>query len=152
MSLSARTNDHSESLHPKSVHRLVHFWRDWIKRRRTIAELNCCGPSEVAHMAHDIGVSSADLCVLAGKWPSSTDLLLRRMAETRLDASEITHVEPQVIRDLQRVCTLCASKRKCEHDLATNPSDPVWQDYCPNATTLQALIAERANPGNAKAV
>ncbi len=79
-------------------------------------------------------------------------LAAARMAESRLDATEITQVEPQVIRDLQRVCTFCTSKRKCAHDLASNPSDPVWQDYCPNATTLQALIAERANPGNAKAV
>jgi hypothetical protein len=152
MSLSARTNDDHKSVYPKSVRRLVHFWQDWIKRRQTMAELDYCGPSERAHIAHDVGVSSVDLCILAGKWPNSADPLRRRMAEIKLDAADVKHVEPQVIRDLQRTCSFCMSKRKCEHDLATNPSDPVWQDYCPNATTLQALNAERANPGNTKAV
>jgi hypothetical protein len=48
------------------------------------------------------------------------------------------------MRDLQRVCTVCGSKRRCAHELAKNPSDPAWQKYCPNATTLAALVAERA--------
>ena len=145
MSVATRTKDES-----KSVRRLVDFWRDWIKRRQTMAELDYCGPSERAHIAHDVGVSSADLCILAGKWPNSADPLRQRMAEIKLDATEITKVEPQVIRDLQRVCTLCASKRKCSHDLATKPSDPAWQTYCPNTTTLKALLAERADTGQTK--
>ena len=112
-----------------------------------MAELDYCGPSERAHIAHDVGVSSADLRILAGKWPHSADLLLRRMEESKLDAAEIKQVEPQVIRDLQRTCSFCMSKRKCTHDLASNPSDPAWETYCPNATTLNALITERAKPG-----
>jgi hypothetical protein len=66
------------------------------------------------------------------------------MNEIKLDRREITHADPQVMRDLQRVCTVCGSKRRCEHDLVNNPSDLVWQKYCPNATTLLALAAERA--------
>jgi hypothetical protein len=146
MSLSAQINDP-----PGIARRLAHWCRDWGRRRRTLVELDCCGPAEVARIAHDIGVSSTDLCVLAGKWPDSTNLLLRRMGESRLDATEIVGVEPQVMRDLQRVCTFCASKRKCEHDLASYPSDSAWQNYCPNATTLKALVAERANSRKTKA-
>ena len=85
-----------------------------------MAELDCCGPSERAHIAHDVGVSNADLCVLAGKWPGSAELLLRRMEVSKLDAAVMTQVEPQVIRDLQRTCSFCMSKRKCTHDLAAN--------------------------------
>ena len=115
-----------------------------------MAELDRCGPSERAHIAHDVGVSSADLSILAGKWPNSADLLLRRMDESNLDATEIKKAEPQVIRDLQRTCSFCMSKRKCSHDLATKPSDPAWQSYCPNTTTLKALIAERATRGDTR--
>lgn len=114
-----------------------------------MAELDYCGPSERAHIAHDVGVSSSDLCILAGKWPNSADPLLRRMEEIKLGAAEIKQVEPQVIRDLQRTCSFCMSKRKCTHDLASKPSDPAWETYCPNATTLKALIAERANSSRA---
>jgi hypothetical protein len=109
-----------------------------------MVDLDRCGPAEIGRMARDVGVSEADLCVLAGKWPDAGDLLYWRMNEIELDPREITQAEPQVMRDLQRVCTVCGSKRRCEHELAKKPSDPAWQKYCPNATTLSALVIERA--------
>jgi hypothetical protein len=39
---------------------------------------------------------------------------------------------------------VCGSKRKCEHDLTIHPSHPAGTEYCPNAPTLSALIAERS--------
>ena len=104
-----------------------------------MVELDRCGPSEMERIASDVGVSGADLAILAGKWPDAADLLYRRMKRM-----EITQADAEVRRDLQRVCTVCGSKRRCEHALANNPSDPAWQKYCPNATTLLALAAERA--------
>jgi hypothetical protein len=109
-----------------------------------MADLACCGPSEVERIAHDVGVSRRDICTLAGKWPGSADLLLQRLKRVGLDAAGIARVEPQVLRDLERVCTLCASKRKCQHDLAKDPADLGWRDYCPNVMTLAALERERA--------
>jgi hypothetical protein len=108
-----------------------------------VAALDGCGPSETARIARDLGVGGPELRVLAGKWPDSSDLLSRRMKEIKLDGATTARIEREVFRDLQRVCTLCASKRKCQHDLARNPADPAWREYCPNATTLAALAAER---------
>jgi hypothetical protein len=129
---------------PGFVRWFAHWWRNWNGRRRAMLDLDRCGSAEAGRIARDFGVSGADLSVLASKWPDSADLLYRRMNEINLDRNEITQVEPQVMRDLQRVCTVCGSKWKCEHELAKNPSDPAWQKYCPNATTLSALAAERA--------
>jgi uncharacterized protein YjiS (DUF1127 family) len=129
---------------PSLVGRLAQRWRNWTKRRRTMADLACCGPSEVERMAHDIGVSRRDICTLAGKWPGSADPLLQRVKQVGLDAADIARGEPQVLRDLERVCTLCASKRKCQHDLAADRADPAWRDYCPDVMTLAALASERA--------
>jgi len=106
--------------------------------------LEACGSAEMERIARDVGVSGADLSILAGKWPDAADLLYLRMNEIHLDRKEITQLEPDVMRDLQRVCTVCGSKRRCKHELANNPSDPAWQKYCSNATTLSALVAERA--------
>jgi hypothetical protein len=54
-----------------------------------------------------------------------------------------------VMRDLQRTCALCLSKRRCTHDLARHPADPVWEEYCPNAMTFSALRAEAGErPGD----
>jgi hypothetical protein len=123
---------------------LAHWWRSWNGRRRAMLGLEACGSAEVERIARDVGVSGADLSILVGKWPDAADLLYWRMNEVHLDRKEITQLEPEVMRDLQRVCTVCGSKRRCEHELAKNPSDPAWQRYCPNATTLLALVAERA--------
>jgi hypothetical protein len=128
---------------PALVDRLGRWWRTWSRRRRRLAELDCCGPAEVEHIARDLGISRAELSVLAGKWPEPADLLSRRLEQVNLDRAELARVEPQVLRDLERVCTLCGSKRKCEYDLVAHPSRSAWTKYCPNATTLGALIAER---------
>ena len=139
MSRSAQTSERNGF-----ARRLAHWWRSWNGRRRTMADLGRCGPAEMERIARDVGVSGADLSILAGKWPDAADPLYWRMNEIKLDRKEITHADPQVMRDLQRVCTVCASKRRCEHELANNASDPAWKKYCPNATTLAALVAERA--------
>jgi hypothetical protein len=130
------------------LRQLTRLWRGWRQRRTAVAELNCCGSEEQDHIARDVGLSTPALRVLAGKWPDSADLLTRRMEQLALDAADIARVEPQVIQDLQRVCSLCASKGRCARDMAENPSDPGWQDYCPNAMTLKALLAERSGTAN----
>ena len=144
MSRSAQTGER-----PGFVRRLAHWWRSWNGSRRAMVELDRCGPSGMERIASDVGVSGADLSILAGKWPDAADLLYWRMNEIKLDRKEVTQAEPQVMRDLQPVCTVCGSKRRCEHQLANNPSDPAWQKYCPNATTLWALAAERATRAKA---
>lgn len=91
-------------------------------------------------MARDVGVECADLPVLAGKWPSSADLLSRRLQELGLDPTRVSDVEPKGARDLQRVCSLCTSKRRCRGDLDRYPADPVWRQYCSNSGTIEALM------------
>jgi len=120
--------------------RFTQWWRNWNRTRRTMVDLDRCGPAEAARIARDLNVSHGELRVLASRWPD--DLLSQRLGQLNLNAAEIVHTEPQVLRDLQRVCTLCGSKRKCDHDLTDRPFDSGWAEYCPNATTLGALIAE----------
>ncbi len=92
-------------------------------------------------MAKEIGVTAAELRRLASLGPGAADLLLRRMAALDLDRNEVSRIEPQTFQDLQRVCTLCESHRRCARDLGHDAADPAWQDYCPNAATLIALSA-----------
>jgi hypothetical protein len=125
--------------------RFGHWFREWSRRRTRLAELESCGPAEVEHMARDLGMSRGELSVLAGKWPDSADLLSRRLEQLNLAG-----VDPQVLRDLERACTLCGSKRKCEYDLTIRPSSRVWTEYCPNAPTISALTAERSAGRNPK--
>jgi len=90
-------------------------------------------------MAQDAGVSVTEFRRLVKESPESADLLLQRMASLDLDRGEVSRIEPQTFRDLQRVCTMCESRGRCARDLKRDSADPVWEDYCPNADTLMAL-------------
>jgi hypothetical protein len=120
------------------------WWHSWRTARANLASLDRCGAEDVERIAHDVGVTTTELRALAGRWPDSADLLDRRLAAFGLDRAETWRIEPQVLSDLQRVCTVCTSGRECKHDLAENPYDPGWREYCPNVVTLDALTAERA--------
>jgi len=118
---------------------ITRWWARWRTHWSALAELMHCSPAELERTARDVGASFNELHVLAGKWPEAADSMTRRAAALGLDAGEVGRNEPLFMRDLQRVCSLCGSKTRCEHDLARAPTDPRWRDYCPNAAALGAL-------------
>jgi hypothetical protein len=122
---------------------VARWWRQWTATRADLDRLNRCGSGDIERIAQDVGVSTSELCALAGKWPDAAEQLNRRLAALDLDPKDIRSVEPQVLHDLQRVCTVCSDKRECERDLAENPAGLMWRAYCPNVMTLDALRSGR---------
>ena len=120
------------------IEAILQWCRAWTKRD-ALAELKCYGEEEVERIARDFGVSASELHRLANLGPESADLLLRRMAALDLDRDEVCQSAPRTFQDLQRVCTMCESHRRCARDLARDSANPAWKDYCPNAATLMAL-------------
>jgi hypothetical protein len=131
-----------EKAQPSLLDALGRKWRAWRRRRAALAELDHCGSAERHRIAADIGMNEDELCVLAGRWPDRVDLLRQRMDQLRLSAADGGQIEPEVMRDLQRTCALCITKRRCTRDFAKHAADAVWQEYCPNAMTFSALLAE----------
>jgi len=121
------------------IETVLQWCRNWT--RRDASELKCCGEAQVEQIAKDIGVSASQLRALASLGPEAADLLLSRMAALDLDPKEVSRTEPRSFQDLQRVCSMCESKRRCARDLARDSATPAWKDYCPNAATLMALNA-----------
>src|SRR5215470_7062306 len=119
--------------YPSLAGALSRFWQTWRHRRAALAELENCR-SEVATIAQDLGLTPADLRVLAAKRPDAAAL--------QLDGDELAVATGPARRDLQRLCTMCGDKRRCASDLAEHPLSEDWQDYCPNADTLTSLVAE----------
>ncbi len=92
-------------------------------------------------MAQDAGVSAAEFRKLVHMGPEGADLLFRRMDALDLDPKEVSQTEQRTLQDLERVCAMCESHRRCARDLRSDSTNPVWEDYCPNAATLKALNA-----------
>jgi hypothetical protein len=121
---------------------------EWRRKRGKMREsrqrLDQCDAHEVARIARDVGLSSHELQDMVKRGPDAAKLLLRRMAALHLSPDVVTKSEPAVMRDLQRLCSMCASKKRCQRALASNPDDPVWRRYCPNVGTLVALQEDTA--------
>jgi hypothetical protein len=114
---------------------IARWWQRLRHRRTLLAEFDRMGTG-VDLLAHDLNLSTANLRALAAELPESADLLCRRLAGLKLDPQSIP---TGVLRDLERVCTLCKCKDECEHDLAARGENADLRDYCPNAVTLDAL-------------
>lgn len=126
----------------KSANPVAKWWHNWKSRRAAANELQACGTDEVAQLARDVGVSPAELCTLAGKGSDIADLLPQRIAAIGLDAQRITATEPQVMRDLERVCSQCEEHGRCARELAHDRKSWEWRTYCPNVATFDALRTE----------
>ena len=112
------------------------WYRKWRDASET-AGLADCPPADVERIAKDIGLTIADLRAL-----ERTDeplQLPRMLAALRIDAAELARTEPAALRDLQRVCALCDSKRRCRTELAAGDAARTYEGFCPNALTLKTL-------------
>jgi hypothetical protein len=126
------------SKHKMTLGALWQRWRDWT---RTQSELQICGDEGMERMAHDAGVSVNEFRELTRHSSDSADLMLERMTALDLDPKEVVRVEPQVFRDMQRVCSVCKTQKRCIADLERDAQNPQWKEYCPNVQTLLSLDA-----------
>ena len=110
-------------------------WRERRWRWDALADLDCV----TAELARDIGLSASEMRIIAAKRPDATELLRPRLAALGIDYGRLGQTNPEILRDLARVCILCGRKRRCRHDLAL-PTN------CANAATFDALRQQRATP------
>jgi hypothetical protein len=100
--------------HEKPSQSPVRNFLDWCRAQlKSESEFGCCCDAEIERMARDIRMSASEFRAAASRGPKSADLLMRRMAALDLDPNEVGRIEPAAFRDLQRVCTLCNSRRRC---------------------------------------
>ena len=130
------------------VNSFIAAFRNWVRHRRLISQcrqrLDACDNNEITRIARDVGLSPSDLRHMAERGPDAAKQLLDRMALLHLDADALAKSEPSTMRDMQRLCSTCASKKHCQRDLLLTPNDAAWRHYCPNADTLDELQSEAA--------
>jgi hypothetical protein len=118
---------------------------NWFRKHHHAAgsydELTTWGPEEIARIARDVGVSSGELIHMAEKGPHAADQLPRLLRAVGVDPGMLSRDDPAMMRDMQRLCTACRRKRRCERDLAAGTAANNYRSFCPNAASLEKLPA-----------
>jgi Family of unknown function (DUF6455) len=84
-------------------------------------------------------ISSNDLDQLVRQGPHAADELPKMLKALGIDEGDLARTEPLVLRDMERVCTLCRHKRQCDRELAAGTATEHYERYCPNASTIDGL-------------
>ncbi len=126
----------------KMLNPIVDAWTRYRRRSAAIAELGALGDAELERVVHDAGLTVGDLLALIKQGDDSASLLYGRLKEAGIDFKTI---EPLVMRDMERSCSMCTAKVQCAHELEDAPKAASWPDYCPNRQTIEALATARCH-------
>jgi transcriptional regulator with XRE-family HTH domain len=118
---------------------LITTFGDWLRQRRELNELRQLNTSEFERIATELRVSPGDLNELVRQGPHAADELPKLLKILGIDEEALARTQPMVLRDMERVCALCASKGECDRDLAAGTSAEHYEGYCLNASTIETL-------------
>jgi uncharacterized protein YjiS (DUF1127 family) len=122
------------------IGRLIARMKRFSDRAAELSELRHMDDRQIDTIAHEFGLSRAELFTLCANSKSSS-LLKQRLAEFGLSEEMLAKKHPEVLQDLQRVCGTCATTSRCAGDFAAH-RDSGRDEYCPNTCTLYALKQE----------
>ena len=120
-----------------SLGMLVNTFNDWLKHRRELNELRQLNTVEFDRIASELGVSPTDLNELVRQGPHAADELPKMLKVLGIDEEVLARTQPLVLRDMERVCTLCAHKGECDRDLAAGTTAEHYKGYCLNAPSIE---------------
>jgi transcriptional regulator with XRE-family HTH domain len=118
---------------------LITTFGDWLRHRRELNELRQLNTSEFERIATELRVSPGDLNELVRQGPHAADELPKLLEILGIDEEALARTQPMVLRDMERVCALCAQKGECDRDLAAGTSGEHYAGYCLNASTIETL-------------
>lgn len=119
--------------------RMVAFIKDWLERnelRRSISRLDARDREKIIG---ESGLSNSDLAYVMRTPFLSDDLLSPMMRRFGLDPEELKSSQLGVVRDLERICTMCPNRRRCRQGVALGDEVETCRQYCPNSATLDAI-------------
>jgi uncharacterized protein YjiS (DUF1127 family) len=118
---------------------LIETFADWLKHRRELNEIRQLDRAEFDRIAADLEISSGDLDELVRHGQHAADELPVLLKALGIDQAKLENSHPLVLRDMERVCTLCTHKLECDRDLAAGSASAHYRGYCPNASTIGGL-------------
>lgn len=120
----------------ETVRALLRGWRERQLMRRHLTDI---GEQEADRMLRDSGVSRLEAAGWLNAPFAAEDLAGRMMAKLGVSSAEARRSDPMVMRDIERVCMACRSRRRCRRSLERGQPSAEYKAFCPNATTFEAL-------------
>jgi hypothetical protein len=121
------------------VSRMIDIFAEWLKHRRELREMRELDAANFGQIASDLRISSTDLEALVRQGPHAADELPKMLAALGINHDDLARTEPLVLRDMERVCSLCIHKHLCDRDLAAGTAAAHYGDYCANAPTIDGM-------------
>jgi hypothetical protein len=115
------------------------MFADWLNHRRELSEIRQMDRSDFDRIASELQVSPGELDTLVRRGPHAADELPKMLTALGVNQQDLARSEPLVLRDMERVCSLCNHKRQCDRDLAAGTAAAHYQEYCGNADTIDGL-------------
>jgi hypothetical protein len=121
------------------VNLAIETFGDWLKHRRELKEMREMDAVNFDQIASDLRISSADLEALVRHGPHAAAELPKMLRALGIDEADLARTETLVLRDMERVCSLCNHKRRCDHELAAGSAAAHYKEFCGNAPTIDGL-------------
>jgi len=118
---------------------VIESFAGWIKHRRELREIRSLDVANFDRIAGELRISTGDLEALVRRGAHAADELPKMLKALGIDREDLVRTEPLVLRDMERVCSLCIHKRQCDHDLAAGVAAENYAEYCANAPTIDGL-------------
>jgi len=127
------------------VAKAIDLFGNWLKQRRELNELRefAADPGELKRVARELNVTPADLERLVRQGPQGANELSYTLTALGIDETALWRAEPALWRDMERVCSFCAHKRRCHQELAAGTAAMNYVEYCENSDTIDALRFKR---------
>ena len=114
--------------------------REWVRAHVRPSEVELLSPGERRYLASDLALSESELLTLANGRDNSV-LMERMMRAHGIDPDRVRQALDTPVRDIERVCTKCRNTGRCARELNAGTAAMNCHEFCPNASTLDALAA-----------
>ncbi len=128
------------------VQDLIESFAAWLKHHRELSEMRRLDRTDFDRIASDLRIAPDDLEELVRHGHHAADELPKMLEQLGIDAERLSRAQPLLLRDMERVCSLCNHKGQCDHDLAEGTAAENYHGYCANASTLESLDRAEVAP------